>query len=126
MANISIHGFSRGFRRGGLTTSMAPRMPVITEDVVQANRGRKCDSTANGMNISYIKNKSCSEEEEENTGIRFNEPATFFSIPHKMTNSSSSKQQQQQQQQQQQATPVYPYIASAEAAVLCIHIIHTR
>ena len=64
-------------------------MPVITEDVVQANRGRKCDSTANGMNISYIKNKSCSEEEEENTGIRFNEPATIFVIRHTMTNSSS-------------------------------------
>ena len=65
MANISIHGFSRGFRRGGLTTSMAPRMPVITEDVVQANQGRKCDRTSN-VNIHF--EKSCLNGEKENTG----------------------------------------------------------
>ena len=37
-----------GLRRGGLTPALAPQMPVITEDVVYANRGRKCDSTAKG------------------------------------------------------------------------------
>ena len=78
MANISIHGFSRGFRRGGLTTSMAPRMPVITEDVVQANRGRKCDNTAKG----YIHQQYIVFENEEKENI--------FSIRHTMTNSSSS------------------------------------
>ena len=29
------------------------------------------------------------KEEQENTGIRFNEPATIFVIRHTMTNSSS-------------------------------------
>ena len=49
----------------------------------------------------YIKNTSCLNEEKENTGIRFNEPAANFVIRHTMTNSSSKQQQQQQQQQQQ-------------------------
>ena len=50
-----------GLRRGRLTPVLAPRMPVITEDVVWANRGRKCDSTAKG----YIKNKSRLNEKEK-------------------------------------------------------------
>ena len=41
---------------------MPPRTPVITEDVVSANRGRKCHSTAKGYN-----NKKGLNEEKENT-----------------------------------------------------------
>ena len=65
--------------------ALAPRMPVITENVLQANR---CDSTAKG----YAKNKSRLKEEKENTGIRFNEPATNFAIRHKTTNGSRKRQ----------------------------------
>ena len=44
----------QGIRHGGLTPASAPRMPVITEDVVQARRGRKCDRV--GTAKGYIKN----------------------------------------------------------------------
>ena len=44
-----------GFRRGGLTPALAPRMPLITEDVVQANRGRECDSSSNSNDSSTAK-----------------------------------------------------------------------
>ena len=51
----------QGLRRGGLTPALAPRMPVITKNVLQANRGRKRDSsTAKG----YIKNKNAFEWRE--------------------------------------------------------------
>ena len=40
-----------------------------------------------------IKDKSCLNEEKENTGTRFNEPATNLAIRHTMTNSSSKQQQ---------------------------------
>ena len=82
--NIYIQG---GLRRGGLTPALAPRMPAITEDAVQATRGRKCDRTAKG----YTKNNSCLNEEKENTGNRL-ETATNFAIRHTMTNSSSRQQ----------------------------------
>ena len=82
-------------------------MPVITEDVVQTNQARKCDSrkcdssTVNG----YIENKSCLKKEKENTGIGFNGPASDYAIRHM---NSSSKQQQlyiktKQQQQHHSA-----------------------
>ena len=55
-----------GLRRVGLTPALAPRMPVITEDVlyiviIGKNRRCKCDSTAKG----YNENKSCLNEENE-------------------------------------------------------------
>ena len=65
-------------------------------------------STAEG----YIKNTSRLNEEEENTGTRFNEPATNLATRHKMANRQHEEaalllQQQQQysiteQQQQRQ------------------------
>ena len=73
----------RVLRREGLSPALAPRMPVM-----QANRGHKCDSAAKGC----IKNKSCLNEEKENTGIRFNERATNFAIRHPIANSSRKRQ----------------------------------
>ena len=57
-------------RHEGLTPALAPPRPAMTEDELQASRGRKCDSTAKG----YVRDESCLSEEQENTG--FNEPAT--------------------------------------------------
>ena len=45
--------------------ALAPRMPVTTEDVVQANGVRKCDSTAK---VYTSKNISCLNDEKENPG----------------------------------------------------------
>ena len=60
--------------RGEVTLALAPCIPVINENVLQANRGRKCNSTAKG----YLKNDSCLNEEKEKTGIRFYESATIL------------------------------------------------
>ena len=81
-SNICIHG--------GLTPALAPGMPVITEDVLWANQGRKCDTAV--LPRGTIKNKSPLNEEKENTGIRFNEPATNLNIRHTMTNRSRKQQ----------------------------------
>ena len=49
MANIDVYidlyiYTQDGLRRGGLTPALAPRVPVMAEDV--GNRSRSCDSTA--------------------------------------------------------------------------------
>ena len=108
---IQIQG---GFRRGVLTPALAPRMPVIVTRMY-AKRGRICDTV---LPRGTIKNISRLNEDEENTGIRFNEPATNLAIRHTMTNRSSTaaaatiavcrhtEQQQQQQRQQQHSVRV--------------------
>ena len=67
---LVLYSVQENLRRGGLTPALAPSMPVITEDVVQANRGRKCDNIAAVVlpRGTYMKNKSCLNEEKENTG----------------------------------------------------------
>ena len=76
-----------GLRHGGLTAALAPYRPVITEDV---SKSRPKMRQSAGTGKGYTKNESYLKEEEENAGIRLNEPATKFSIPHTMTNSSGS------------------------------------
>ena len=55
-----------GLRRGELTPALAPRMPVITEDV--AHRQIEAVNVKVLPRGTYMKNKSCSNEEKENAG----------------------------------------------------------
>ena len=67
-------------------------MPVFAHASIyrgcrQINPGRKCGTVvARGT----IKNTSCLNEENENSGIRFNEPATTLAIRHTMTNAAAA------------------------------------
>ena len=78
-----------GLLRGGMTPALAPRRPVITEDVSTSrpSMGQYCQG------IFVHTNKSCLNEEKKTGGIRFHEPAPNFAIRHTMTNSSRKQQQ---------------------------------
>ena len=64
-------------RRGGLIPVLAPRMPVITEDVGKSKPYMR-HSTAKG----YHRTEIVFELRERKTGVRFNEPATNLATRH--------------------------------------------
>ena len=66
------------------------------------------------------KNKSCLNKEKENTGVRFNEPATNLAIRHTMTN--SSREQQHCCCSNNSGIATDRAAAAAAAAALCKHI----
>ena len=120
MANITIHIFTRGIHRGGLTPALAPRMPVITEDlwyVLYVNRGCKCDSTAKG----YIKNKSYLNDEEKETlqSDVMNHSSKFWHSAH--------DHEQQQQAATTAAKAVWQHTEQQQKYMAGIYVqIHTR
>ena len=98
--------------RGEVTLALAPCIPVINENVLQANRGRKCNSTAKG----YLKNDSCLNEEKEKTGIRFYESATILPSGTRWRTAAASSSRCSNS-----SIATHRAAAAATAAALCAH-----
>ena len=120
MANTSIH--TRYITRGD-----SPRRAGAGLGSVHARNYRGCRQIEAVNATQYCQgvpsNKSRLNEEKENTGIRFDEPATTLAIRHTMTNSSGK--QQHCCCSNNSSTTTRRAVPAAEAAALCMHIKRT-